>query len=584
MSIVKRRPKIRLKLPAELHPGEPFSAKVLLEVGGDEALQVDGVSLTIAGTETASIGAGKSRSTQRVRFPPLVDELSGPTLLEPGSHAFRATFKLPEDAPPTYHGADARTIYEARVHVDIPWWPDARARYEVFVTLDPRHEPPRGEPKLFASRVGGPQGREAHAEVSLSSTVLAPGDRLEGSLALANVAHNRYRGVRLRLVGTETRKLTGVFGERKSSHVVWKHDWFVPVEQPVEGAPVPFALVVPPLAPTYASRLWSVHWHLEVRLDVALAMDTRMEIPVTIRVPDRPETAPPRTIRPALPSVGSPRIAAVWDGVARELALRHESGTLRGGRGDVDLVVAREHRGRGGTIVRGRLVYPPLHLGLKVRPARATHWLFPPALTEGRYAFEGRDAGQATAVMRAIARAIERVPLTAMDDDDAVAELPDGGRSRDTLAAFTRDLVALADAIVDARAAIPPPAPLAPQLDSWRALAERLHGTLETARMIARGTFRDAEATIETIWLSGGVPGATRLALRSAALGHAEEFGAAAPMPGNLGDLAARAELREGELSIWIDPWLGDPLPLLETLGRLHDAAARLGRQAAPYR
>ena len=105
-------------------------------------------------------------------------------------YAFR--FELPPGLPPTYHGKRCGAEYVTTVRAVIPWWADAKADFDVYVSQPPAEENPVFEPVLFSSDPMGPKAREPHVEGSLASSAFVPGGVVEGALALDNVQWNSY--------------------------------------------------------------------------------------------------------------------------------------------------------------------------------------------------------------------------------------------------------------------------------------------------------------------------------------------------------------------------------------------------------
>jgi hypothetical protein len=547
---VPTRPRIHLKAPPVLYPGQSFELSVELEVPSE--LHVDRVTARLTGTESAKVGSGKQQRTQHVNLVAVEAVLSGEATFAPGKKELRARFELPPGLPPTYSSTRTQVQYEVRVHVDIPWWPDARKRFALYVGALPMGQAP-GAPAIFAHPPGGPRATEAAFEGSLGATVLTPGGGLRGAIALLNVGARTYRGFTISLLGQEQRTVTNWTGTKVETSIVESYTLHFPTPTPVEGEPMQFSFEVPPNAnPTTVSRLWRLDWFVEVELNVAWASDPKLRTLVVML----PRTGGDAPLVPAPPSVGSPRLARLWRLAAEELGMTYETGALRSRSGDVDLEIVREHRGRDGLYLVARVHHPSLHLGLHLRKGE----------------IKGRDAAQVRSFLTLLGPRAA-TPIAALSDELTRVEVKDGGQNRQKLILFARDALRLADGLAGVYADLPIPTHEAARLHEWQELARRLDGPLERGRLGVQGMFRGTPAEIEMRWTSDGAPLGARLTLRP---------------PYKLGE-APRSPIDGGELSMTEDaltldvPPPGAPLELLDRLDKLHELAQRMA-PPTPYR
>ena len=303
MPLLKRRPEIQLFAPTTIVMGQPVRVRAVLRCA--EPVPVDSVEIELVGTGVwfTSSQYGRHRNTSSFsRW--VARPLRERTELTAGEHTLSAGFEVPPDMPASYVGRRLTIEWTVRVHVDIPWWPDARATFVVFVAG--QSEAPKAPPRrVFASSTEGPQGRKPYAEISLGSTVLEPGGRLQGKVALANTASNDYRALRLSLVAVET--VPGLVSSWSQHDVRARYE--VPLPEPREDTPIEFALRLPAdLAPEFCTRTLALAWFVEARLDVAWSVDTKLWIPVTVRASRASggeEAAAPL-------AVGSERLALIW--------------------------------------------------------------------------------------------------------------------------------------------------------------------------------------------------------------------------------------------------------------------------------
>lgn len=522
MAILKTKPKINLLMQRELEPGGAYGAQVVMQASRD--VPVEWINVRIDGEERATIGAGEHQRVLRRQLLRLGAELSGKRTLPKGRTELAFRFEVPPGLPPTYRGRSCTTEYVATVHASIPWWPDARATFEMFLSQPPPGGDGEGvkpEPVLFSSDPGGPAASEPHVEGSLASSVITPGGVVEGALALNNVAANPYTGVEVGLVGTENIRDVRAGGLSTSRVDALRYGLEIALSAPVEGASIPFRFRVPAeLAPSHDAGLWALTWALEVRVRIRWRSDLLLRVPVVVVPAQRgPGSGKQRLDFRAPPSVGSERVEKVWQSVAAELGLASETGALRGRQGEVEYEVRREHKGRLGVFLVARLTYPSLELDLHVEPRRSLldRWARQVTLEreiwDARHCLRARDLGQAAAVGRWLGPALRQFTAARLDDDEALVERQGSGQRRQKLVEFVVAVRDLAAAIDGARAAIPPPAAMAAGLEPWRAFAAQLGGSLETARMVARGHFHAMPVEARTEWTSEGKPERTLLTL-----------------------------------------------------------------------
>src|SRR5687768_5122763 len=123
MGIIKKRPKIGLSVPGRILTGEPFDARIDLDVR--RAVPVNAVTATLIGTETAAVGSGKTRTRTKKVLCRLRATASSSRVLRTGAVSFGCRFTVPAGLPPSWRGTDSTVSYALEVVVDILWWPDA---------------------------------------------------------------------------------------------------------------------------------------------------------------------------------------------------------------------------------------------------------------------------------------------------------------------------------------------------------------------------------------------------------------------------------------------------------------------------
>jgi hypothetical protein len=174
------------------------------------------------------------------------------------------------------------------------------------------------------------------------------------------------------------------------------------------------------------------------------------------------------------------------------------------------LAISREVTG-GVLHVVATLTFPSLHLDLAIAPAGLVRRLLERDARRGRCHDETQWQHVETELVPAL---LAFDVVHANDTTVRLAKRNPGMRGSSfspILAAATR--VALAVEALPAN--IPPPACFADAVESWRALARRLGGTLETARMAVSGTLDGTAVSVVTEWDPRGPPHATCFAVAS---------------------------------------------------------------------
>lgn len=591
----KVRPKIRLLAPPQLIPGQRFVAEAIVKAS--RPLDVRYIDMTLECTERGTLGSGNSQYSRTASPVRLRGRVVGKTRLE-GTQHFRCSFTIPGDAPPSYRGSRSTTTYMLTVHASIPWWLDAKPSYVLNVGYPPSDLQPT--PGLYSTNPAGPKGTEPHAEVSLASTQVVSGKVLKGAVALSNISHARYHGLRLELVGLERITL----GSRSTVFEAFDYHLELPLASTREGQAIPFRMRLPDVPPTHASRLRRLDWVLRVRAKRRLARDVVVGIPVTL-LPAGSASKTLKSARAAPPALGSERIRKLWQHVASELGLRLEDDALHFETQDVSLRVERQHRGASGIFLVGDLRFPSLGLGLDGGVIRGFQRYFGskervdwPA---GHY-FTGRELAQVRAFAEALLPGTIPFKVADASDEHLQCELRDSGQTYAKLLRFAYDTKSLAEEIPAARAAIVPPARFSPAVvRAWKRLAKQLGGRLELGDMSIRGSFEEHEASVVTEW-SDEDPILTRITLvpnleltpRSQHRWNAEDGRA----PGSSRKLGAKAEkllqalqadalavdVEKEALRVALPAPLSQPLTAGEWLARLVQLELTLRKRRGPYR
>ena len=505
MALIKHRPRIKLMTASRLSPGREFDVSV--EFDARRVVPVEFIDVSLEGTEERSTYRGQRHSVRIRQICRARARVARASELPAGKTRFRARFSLPRDAPPSYAGQRLRIAYLMHVRAAIPWWPDAKASFEVNVGHDPGMGAPGSKPLLFSSRPEGPLANEPHVEGSLAADVVAAGGVIGGAVALNNVAFARYAGLRLALIGVEHVRVGG-YTETVEAH---RYEIRLPVSEPSEGKQLEFQMRLPEHMPaTYRGPNFHLAWQFECRAEIGWAQDLALRVPVTV-VPWKLQELPADAYR-APPTVGSGRVQAIWREVAEAHGLAFDNRRMHGVVGTCEVSIEREHRGRRGVFLIGRLRYPSLHLELDIQPARGLRRPGHKGTQLGQARWDRdhhvrcREPAQLLAVSDHLRPGIVKFKTVRMKDRELQAEMRNAGVSGSRLASFASRLLQVARGVEEMRRHIPPPECMGAFLPSWQALAESVDGALETARMAVTGVVAGCAVRVRTEWSPSGEP------------------------------------------------------------------------------
>jgi len=449
---MRSRPKVALFLrPATGAAGQSVRAE--LELDARSETPVEFVDLWLTGVERAyrdeSQAYAQNIVSRRARFTP--------GKLVKGKQRFAADFALPAGAPPTYSGRWYATEYAFDVHVSIPWWPDRHARFALPVAPDPvPAEPVRAQ--VWSSKSDGPEGKRPYLEVALAQPRIAPGEAIEGTIAVTNL--RSMRSLEVAFVAHEHLVLGG------QTHDVEVHRLVARLpEKREEGVGVPFRVRFPKEAPpSFAARGMRLTWHLMVRAVVAFGEDVVMHLPIVVSQ-GRPGEVPDSRRRRATVAapVGRERRALLWRAAAERLELRNDEQRERmeSAFGGVGLVVRLEQRPGGDLWVVGECTFrPALEAGLSLRERRwldalAKEGLELPAALAKRFFAEARDVEVARTLLAELGAALAPVEEVSLDDEGALLGMRASVQSTEALLERITPLVTAAQALGEARDRLP---------------------------------------------------------------------------------------------------------------------------------
>ncbi|MCB9634524.1 MAG: hypothetical protein H6721_20565 [Sandaracinus sp.] len=576
------RPKVELFLPREVRIGDTFDLEVRLHAKRD--VNVGPVTVRVTGQSFYQ------------KLVSLVATVFEGGELTAGEHRWRARVTLPEGLPPSYRGERLWIRYRVETHVDIPFWPDRDASFEL--TALPAERPlPDESPYHFSTRPEGPVGGKPHVEGIVDRRVLAVGDTIAGRVALSNLAAARYSRLEVALVAYETigASAGGTPGQR----------FVLTLPLPLsDGEAVSFHMRVPTITPTFSGPYGALSWVLEVAAKHSRGT-LRVPIPIELRAADPAATA--RRLVPALPSIGHARVLKLWSRVGAEHGYALQEGVLRWRQRRLAVDVGREHRGREGVVVVAEVTWPDLGLGLRGGPRGVLGRLIGQLALEGESApgsyFKEHDSdarfpAQGRGALRLLfPDATGTVRVAEIRDDGARLELDGLSEDPGGLSHFLALARALAENAEDLRERMPAPDPLAEALPAWEAWARTLpEARLDRSLLTLVGLFEGARVRVGHVFEAGGPLRATLQVLADGPLDpcfvarDTVELAAQPKLDAEARALAGQIleagdlEVREDAVEVRLGAPVDDPAKLEALLRRLVRFAAKVRRGAGPYR
>lgn len=577
MAIIKRRPRVQVLVPRRVHPGDKL--EVVFELDVARRVPIERFDVTLRGRTRIAVG---DQGFAEAGVPlAQIARLSGPRELEPGKLRFPCRFKLPPDAPPTFHGRIVRVEYVLGAQIAIPWWVDVDSAFELDVAPAPHDAARSPKPLLYSSAPDGPEEREPHAEVSLADGVVQPGDVLRGAVALGNVAFARYTGIRVTLTGWEYAH--GM--ERQGEFGGWQIE--LPLTDPREGEPIAFDLRVPDVPPSCSSDVFRVWWLLDVTVTRRLGADLVISLPITILPPKGAGPKDAQRLVRAPPTVGNERVQRVWSGVADRSGMRFEGERLEARVGAVDVTLWREHAA-GRPVLVAELRYPSLGLDLESGPATGISRLWgAQGLAVAGCRVSGRDEAQVRALVGLVEPEIGSAKVRCADDQRIVLERAGAGLSSEPVEQLAASALALAARLPKLLRVLPLPSGI--ELEPWRALAETLGAELMPARPSLELEREGRRVEVRQCWSAAGAPSVVETSVGSSAP-IPERWAGADPssFPSEARALAEALSGDEAELVVASDRItlrrrgaLADAEAVLGALDRLAALADLLARRGA---
>ena len=492
------RPDVDWNVPSIVHAGKPFEIGVVLVQRA--GTKVDSVTLRVFCERMEEDGSSSGPMfEQTVALEPEPKAL-------PERAQYSASFTLGGEVPSS--SAEKGVTWWVCVQASIPWWPDLDERTTLFVRSDAptaattthsthssssrryghsygrgsnpaEIEIERATRRGFGKNRPHPKPIEARfvsegleIELSFDDRVYAPGDVLRGCVALSGMEGHDVYTLELDLGSYDTTRDArgfvdvtffsyGRLFERRASFE--------------EGKAMEFEAKITQVARLFENVV--VRAHLEY--DKTSFFD---KVPIDVWI-----FATPHAKGTLAPLVGRERWREAWTTVAEDAGLDVDAERLsmRGAVGDVSVEIALESNA-----VRATLGWRSLGLDLRIESAVAFSFSSSkPQVGNRKFRDEhkivARDRAQAEAFLRGdLVRAIEALHVEAFDDAHGVfCASRAHGHDQVSLAEVVSAVKAIATALSEARARMPPPTGTEERAPVWRDWASRHDATFDVARL-----------------------------------------------------------------------------------------------------
>ncbi|MEO8703015.1 MAG: hypothetical protein ABI867_23415 [Kofleriaceae bacterium] len=518
------KPKVEIVAPTALFVGQTHPIEVVVTADGETKIEF--IDARLIGEQGWSIGSGKSRVTQHVKFPELVARLMGSGALVAGSTTrFATRFTIPYGTPPNHARAPAWATLTLRIHVSIPWRLDGRYQFPLTLRLP---SPPHVErtPTAIRSTPMTAAADKPRIEVSLGSTRLVAGETVVGSCAVFHMDDRKPREVSLALV--PTLNLHGRGRSRVRTGAIVDTTLVLPAGS--AGSNIPFQLELPrSITPSFETVSHRLSWALVA--SSGSFFGTKVSVALPLEILDASAAAMTATLTTA-PRLGDERIATVFASFATQAGWRtgvagHDSEdawfygqfSIERDAGDGELRIAYAYRGEEGAFVVSQISHPPLGLDLTVMPSSLRDMFFQDvevdiAGWDREHHVNARHPEQAVPPLRQVVPTLMRVnrlgTLVRWNDDEIVFEQAISALDEATLAVMGAQLAELAAAITAARPSIAPPAGMVVDLPAWQRLAAWLDGRFTVGDLSLDGTLDRMPVSAVLEWNAEGKPSAIR--------------------------------------------------------------------------
>ncbi|NIA03421.1 MAG: hypothetical protein GWP12_02650 [Nitrospirae bacterium] len=264
-------------------PGNEVSGSLVLEV--DKATNIRSLNLHVEGKEKTSItvSTGKSSVTyhEENKIIDIQQSFMKEGVIQPARYLEDFTFRIPENALPTYEGRNSKISYEVKAWVDIPKHFDIKSNKKFIVRSLQKES---GGPIDAASQVQTDilytrRKLEPTISVRLDHDNYNAGETIPASVMYTNPARRKIRTIRAALFSKEFALAKRTKRTRKLS----VRKFSLPLENIYEGLFSDFHIKIPKnYNPSFEGAFSNNNVYLRFYLDIRWARDIFVEFPITV--------------------------------------------------------------------------------------------------------------------------------------------------------------------------------------------------------------------------------------------------------------------------------------------------------------
>jgi hypothetical protein len=186
-------------------------------------------------------------------------------------HQIPFSFKLPEDALPTYDGECADVSYSIHAKIDIPRKSDVSAEIPIEVLTKGNTAEEDSSPEPLSDN---------DVRVKLDKRTYRRGETIEGTVEMTNNAGKTVRGIELKLYSNEHAEAE----DEEEDTTMHEYKMDAPIEETSSSyVTARFQFTIPEdVDPTIRGTYFSHEWCLEAKVDIKNAKDMHTSVDISI--------------------------------------------------------------------------------------------------------------------------------------------------------------------------------------------------------------------------------------------------------------------------------------------------------------
>jgi hypothetical protein len=264
-------------------PGNEVSVSLILEV--DTATNIRSLNLHVEGKEKTSItvSTGKSSVTyhDENKIIDIQQSFMSEGVIQPGRYLEHFTFRIPEEALPTYEGRNSKISYKVKTWVDIPKHFDIKSNKKFIVrslqkeSIEPIESASQVQNNISYTR----RKLEPTISVRLDHNNYNAGETIRASVMYTNPTRRKIRKIGAVLFSKEFAQANRTKRTQKLS----VRKFSLPLENIYEGLFSDFQIKIPEnYNPTFEGLFSNNNVYLRFYLDIRWCRDIFVEFPITV--------------------------------------------------------------------------------------------------------------------------------------------------------------------------------------------------------------------------------------------------------------------------------------------------------------